>query len=229
MTPPTDVRRMTLLSRPIARSAEHRCGEALKRSASALKADGVPFALAGSYALWVHGAPESTHDVDLVVPERARRGGGAQPGRRRVPDRAAARGLVVQGVPRRGDGRRAAPAERRSGRCGPARARRGHRGAGPAHSGAAADRGGVDQAAGAHRAVLRLRRAAAAGARGPGAARLAAAARANPSTTPSRRRFSCSPTGWASARATRTGRAATRASWRHSGPVSSGVAVAPAP
>jgi hypothetical protein len=45
--------------------------EALKRSASALKADGVPFALAGSYALWVHGAPESTHDVDLVVPERA--------------------------------------------------------------------------------------------------------------------------------------------------------------
>ena len=44
---------------------------ALKRSASALKADDVPFALAGSYALWVHGAPESTHDVDLVVPEFA--------------------------------------------------------------------------------------------------------------------------------------------------------------
>jgi hypothetical protein len=42
---------------------------ALKRSASALKADDVPFALAGSYALWVHGAPESTHDVDLVVAE----------------------------------------------------------------------------------------------------------------------------------------------------------------
>ena len=42
---------------------------ALKRSASALKADAVPFALAGSYALWVHGAPESTHDVDLVVAE----------------------------------------------------------------------------------------------------------------------------------------------------------------
>src|SRR5690349_5269737 len=40
---------------------------ALKRSASALKADGVPFALAGSYALWVHGAPESVHDVELVV------------------------------------------------------------------------------------------------------------------------------------------------------------------
>jgi len=43
--------------------------EALKRSASALKADAVPFALAGSYALWVHGAPESVHDVDLVVAE----------------------------------------------------------------------------------------------------------------------------------------------------------------
>ena len=42
---------------------------ALKRSASALKADAVPFALAGSYALWVHGDPESTHDVDLVVAE----------------------------------------------------------------------------------------------------------------------------------------------------------------
>lgn len=42
---------------------------ALKRSASALKAASVPFALAGSYALWVHGAPENTHDVDLVVAE----------------------------------------------------------------------------------------------------------------------------------------------------------------
>ena len=38
-------------------------------STSALKADGVPFALAGGYALWVHGAPESAHDVDLVVDE----------------------------------------------------------------------------------------------------------------------------------------------------------------
>ncbi|HJQ42899.1 MAG TPA: nucleotidyltransferase [Jatrophihabitantaceae bacterium] len=43
--------------------------EALKRSASALKAAGVPFALAGSYALWVRGAPESEHDVDFVVAE----------------------------------------------------------------------------------------------------------------------------------------------------------------
>jgi hypothetical protein len=42
---------------------------ALKHSASALKADGIPFALAGGYALWVHGAPESVHDVDLVVTE----------------------------------------------------------------------------------------------------------------------------------------------------------------
>lgn len=43
--------------------------EALRRSASALKADGVPFALAGSYGLWVYGAPEGDHDVDLAVPE----------------------------------------------------------------------------------------------------------------------------------------------------------------
>jgi hypothetical protein len=42
---------------------------ALKRSASALKRDGVPFALAGGYALWAHGAPEPEHDVDLAVAE----------------------------------------------------------------------------------------------------------------------------------------------------------------
>lgn len=43
--------------------------EALRRAASALAAEGRPFALAGSYALWVHGAPEPLHDVDLVVEE----------------------------------------------------------------------------------------------------------------------------------------------------------------
>ena len=42
---------------------------ALKQSTAALKADGVPFALAGGYALWVHGAPEPEHDVDVVVIE----------------------------------------------------------------------------------------------------------------------------------------------------------------
>jgi hypothetical protein len=42
---------------------------ALKRSASALKADSVLFALGGGYALWVHGGPEPSHDVDLVVAE----------------------------------------------------------------------------------------------------------------------------------------------------------------
>ena len=45
--------------------------EALRASASALKAADVPFALAGSYALWVFGGPEGDHDVDLVVPEDA--------------------------------------------------------------------------------------------------------------------------------------------------------------
>lgn len=43
--------------------------DALKSAASALLADGPPFALAGSYALWVHGGPEPTHDADLVVAE----------------------------------------------------------------------------------------------------------------------------------------------------------------
>jgi hypothetical protein len=42
---------------------------ALKHSASVLKADGIPFALGGGYALWVHGGPEPSHDVDLVVAE----------------------------------------------------------------------------------------------------------------------------------------------------------------
>lgn len=44
--------------------------DALKRAASALKQAGPPFALGGSYALWVHGAPEPVHDVDIVVAEQ---------------------------------------------------------------------------------------------------------------------------------------------------------------
>ncbi len=43
--------------------------DALKRAASALKAQGPEFALAGSYALWVYGGPEPVHDVDFVVAE----------------------------------------------------------------------------------------------------------------------------------------------------------------
>ncbi|ORV95763.1 nucleotidyltransferase [Mycobacterium kyorinense] len=43
--------------------------EALRHAASALKAHGPQFALAGSYALWVYCAPEPVHDVDLVVAE----------------------------------------------------------------------------------------------------------------------------------------------------------------
>jgi hypothetical protein len=43
---------------------------ALKYSSAALKADGVPFALGGGYALWVRGAPEPVHDVDVVVSEQ---------------------------------------------------------------------------------------------------------------------------------------------------------------
>jgi Nucleotidyl transferase of unknown function (DUF2204) len=43
--------------------------EVLRRAASALKAHGPEFALAGGYALWAHGAPEPVHDVDFVVAE----------------------------------------------------------------------------------------------------------------------------------------------------------------
>ncbi len=43
--------------------------DALKRAAAAFKAHGPQFALAGSYALWVYGAPEPVHDVDFVVAE----------------------------------------------------------------------------------------------------------------------------------------------------------------
>ena len=54
---------------PSATPEESLLRTALKQSASALKADGIPFALGGGYALWVHGGPEPSHDVDLVVAE----------------------------------------------------------------------------------------------------------------------------------------------------------------
>ena len=54
---------------PSATEDESPLRAALKQSASALKADGIPFALGGGYALWVHGGPEPSHDVDLVVAE----------------------------------------------------------------------------------------------------------------------------------------------------------------
>ena len=45
--------------------------EALKAIAAALKADGVPFALAGSYAGYARGGAHSLHDVDFAVPAEA--------------------------------------------------------------------------------------------------------------------------------------------------------------
>jgi hypothetical protein len=41
--------------------------EGLKRVAVALKATGLPFALAGGYAAWALGGPESSHDVDFLI------------------------------------------------------------------------------------------------------------------------------------------------------------------
>jgi len=49
-----------------------RLREALKSVAVALKEGGVPFALAGGYALWARGAPEPHHDVDFAVAEEDR-------------------------------------------------------------------------------------------------------------------------------------------------------------
>ncbi|MEI7057259.1 nucleotidyltransferase family protein [Nocardioides sp. CCNWLW239] len=43
--------------------------EVLKRVGATLKASEIPFALAGGYAVWTRGGPESTHDVDFVLPE----------------------------------------------------------------------------------------------------------------------------------------------------------------
>jgi hypothetical protein len=43
--------------------------EALIRVAVALKQGDLPFALAGGYAVWVRGGPESLHDVDFLVDE----------------------------------------------------------------------------------------------------------------------------------------------------------------
>jgi len=44
--------------------------EALKRVAVALKQTGIPFALAGGYAVWARGGPEPDHDVDFLVTGR---------------------------------------------------------------------------------------------------------------------------------------------------------------
>ncbi|GAB3866911.1 nucleotidyltransferase family protein [Nocardioides maradonensis] len=41
--------------------------ETLKSAATTLKRAEIPFALAGGYAAWARGGPESTHDVDFVV------------------------------------------------------------------------------------------------------------------------------------------------------------------
>ena len=40
----------------------------LKLVGGTLKAAEIPFALAGGYAVWTRGGPESTHDVDFVLP-----------------------------------------------------------------------------------------------------------------------------------------------------------------
>jgi hypothetical protein len=41
----------------------------LKKAAAALRDAGVPYAVAGGFAVWAHGGPGSDHDVDLVIRE----------------------------------------------------------------------------------------------------------------------------------------------------------------
>lgn len=41
--------------------------EVLKSVATSLKRESIPFALAGGYAVWARGGPESDHDVDFVI------------------------------------------------------------------------------------------------------------------------------------------------------------------
>ena len=43
--------------------------ESLKRAAAALRDADVPFAVGGGFAAWARGAPESYHDVDLMIRE----------------------------------------------------------------------------------------------------------------------------------------------------------------
>ena len=74
--------------------------DALKRAASALKAHGPGFALAGSYALWVRGGPEPVHDVDFVVAEEDADTAAKTLGEAGFTDRPAAGGLAVQGLHR---------------------------------------------------------------------------------------------------------------------------------
>jgi predicted nucleotidyltransferase len=44
--------------------------ESCKRVASILQDEGIPFAIGGGIACWVYGAPESDHDVDVMLRER---------------------------------------------------------------------------------------------------------------------------------------------------------------
>jgi hypothetical protein len=41
--------------------------DVLKSVATSLKHEEIPFALAGGYAIWSRGGPESDHDVDFIV------------------------------------------------------------------------------------------------------------------------------------------------------------------
>lgn len=43
--------------------------ETLKTAGSALKTSSIPFAVAGSYAVYARGGPQSEHDVDILVKE----------------------------------------------------------------------------------------------------------------------------------------------------------------
>jgi hypothetical protein len=58
-----------MVHEPQAQTTRDNLREALKRVAVALKETGIPFALAGGYAVWARGGPEPDHDVDFLVAE----------------------------------------------------------------------------------------------------------------------------------------------------------------
>jgi hypothetical protein len=51
----------------VSRADDEALLEALKKAASVLKSAGIPFALAGSYAVYAHGGASSDHDVDFLI------------------------------------------------------------------------------------------------------------------------------------------------------------------
>ena len=129
---------------------------AMKAASAALRDADVPFLLGGGLAGWARGGPPTEHDVDLFLREEdaERALGGTR--RHGHEDGTTARGLALQGVPRRHARRPHLPAVRRADRGRALRARRGARRHGATGARRLARRRHEHEAAVAHRAGARL-------------------------------------------------------------------------